>query len=173
MLERIALVACAVANITMGSTAACAQAVDTLQHADTVLHVEGLKDPQLAEALGAVPGGGLVYAGAWVGGIGTFVATPVLIGAGALVIDSHGCPVLDFSCRPHSSASDHIIGSAFIALGVGLWAYEAGNAGRIVRRANAKKIEAATRRITRFNVRPFVAPGFAGSSLSLGVNAVW
>lgn len=172
MLGRIAMVAGAAVSITMTAGAAGAQSADTAQRQDTTVHVRGLKNPALAEALGVFPGGGLFYAHAWGEGVGMFVSALVPIAAGAFIIDSHGCPVLDWSCRPHYSASDHVTGSAMIAVGVGVWAYAAVDAGRIVRRDNAKKIERA-RRAALTDVQPFVTsvPGERG--ITLGVHAAW
>lgn len=178
MLGRIAMVAGAAVSITM---VAGAQAPDTLQR-DTTLHVKGLKNPQLAEVLGVFPGGGLMYAGAWGEGIGTYFGTVGGIGGGAMtiILGENTCPLFGPftpSCtHPRDRWLTRTLGGAMIAAGFGVWGYQAVHAGRIVRRDNARKIAAArdtTRATAVRDVHAYVAPTDGGRSLALGVHATW
>lgn len=180
MLGRFTLVAGVVLWTGTVAHPARAQSTHTLQQSDTTLRVRGLKDPVTAEALGIFPGGGMMYAGHWQDGIATYFLTVSAIGAGGMTIlegELRGCGIFDPQCHPHRSVwPTRILGSAVIISGVAAWGYQAVHAGRVVRRDNARKIDAArdsarTARVT--NVHAFIAPSSDARSLALGVRAAW
>lgn len=178
MSGRIVLVAGAAVSITMTAGMARAQVSDSAQHGDTTLHVKGLKNPQLAEALGIFPGGGMFYAGRWREGLRGYFGTVSAIGAGGMTIaigELRGCRALlfDTTCHPHGSVwPTRVVGSAMILSGLGFWGYEAVHAGRIVRRDNARKI-AAAQHVSLGSVRPIVMPAPGDRAVNVGVRASW
>jgi hypothetical protein len=180
MLGRMAMVVGVWMCITTSARPARAQVPDSAQRSDTTLRVQGLKDPQLAEALGIFPGGGLFYAGDWKQGLRGYFGTVSAIGAGGMTIalgELQGCAPLDINCRPRGSVwPTRIVGGALVASGIVFWGYEAVNAGGVVRRNNARKIAAAhdtVRGRPRSDVHAFVTPVTTGRALALGVHATW
>lgn len=182
MLGRIAVVVGAVMSMLIAAAPARSQTRDTLQprdttqRVDTTVLVKGLKSPHLAEALGIFPGGGMFYAGEWKEGLRAYFGTVGAVGAGGMTIllgELQGCGPLDLTCKPHGSVwPTRIAGGAMIATGIGFWGYEAVQAGRIVRRKNAKKI-AAARRAALTDVQPLVAPTPDNRGITLGFRATW
>lgn len=143
---------------------------------DSAPPVAGLRNPGTAAVLGTlIPGAGLAYAGQWVRGVGTYFGTigTVALGSGLVFIDRCTFAFSDSGrCNPGTVWPQRTLGVGLIATGLGLWAYSAVDATRIVKRNNARKI--AGRRAMFGNIEPAVAaPGAPGDPWMLGVHATW
>lgn len=179
MLSRsIALIVVAVATVLPHGLASAQDSTHsnaaTIVRSDTTSHVAGLRNPVAAAVLGTVvPDAGLAYAGHWLSAAGTYFVSVGSIGAGGMLMIGDRCTFsLDSSCNPGRVWPQRTLGVGLIALGVGTWAYNAVDAYRIVKHANAKKL--TDRGLSLDSVTPMLSvPTARGEPWIVGVHASW
>ncbi|MGI8509091.1 MAG: hypothetical protein ACR2MQ_07185 [Gemmatimonadaceae bacterium] len=184
MLRKAATLIVIVLAITAGAVTAAAAQDSTAAYTapsprttpDSAPPVAGLRNPFTAALLGTlIPGAGLAYAGQWVRGVGTYFGTigTVALGSGLVFIDRCTFAFSDSgNCNPGSVWPQRTLGVGVIATGLGLWAYSAVDATRIVERNNARKI--AGQRAMFGSIQPIVAvPATQGYPWTVGVHVTW
>jgi hypothetical protein len=128
------------------------------------------RDPHRALVLGSLfPGAGHIYAGEYVPGVMTYMATISSFGMGAMVYLFDGC-TLDFSgdCKPWPAFPHQAIGIAIAGLGVWKWISTARDAAHAAERANVR--HAAESQRASLIVNPMGGPSHA---TDIGVALHW
>lgn len=98
------------------------------------------RDPHKARVLGAIfPGAGYVYAGDYLKGYTTWLATVSGIEMGPAVFQMNSCTLAILSvCKPGPQWPFQVVGALMLIAGVYSWAHGAYDAGRVAERANLR-----------------------------------
>jgi hypothetical protein len=127
------------------------------------------RDPQTAVAFGSIiPGAGYVYAGEYLRGYVTWLATISGIGGGMLIYEINDCTFALFNpdCHPGPEWPHRLIGILGVGAGIYKWISSARDSRHAAERANAKHA-AKTRRL-----RPILDPTLS-NRWNAGLNLNW
>ena len=98
------------------------------------------RDPHRARILGTIiPGAGQFYAGEYLRGYVTFVATGSALAMGPLIFSMDGCTLAFFSeCNPNPKWPYKVVGAYLVGAAVWTWFSTARDAPHAAERANAR-----------------------------------
>jgi hypothetical protein len=160
----------ALASLAAGQAAA--QDTTRVVADSAVLHQAPLyRDPHRARLLGTfVPGAGHIYAGEYVRGYFTGVATIGSITLGSLIFQMNRCTFafLDPSCNPGSNLPYHVAGALMVGEGVWAWISSARDASHAAERANVRHSSRSAKLSPLIEPSPTVA-----GQWNTGVKVTW
>ena len=130
------------------------------------------RDPHRAQALGIIlPGAGHFYAGEYLKGYSTWVATIGGISLGPLIYNSDSCTLrlFDFrECKPGARWPYQAVGALMVASGIWQWISTARDAPHAAERANERH------QSRRLKLTPLIIPSAEqGPELATGVAIRW